>query len=351
MARRGGNGSPPVDLLDFPDFGKLKRFGGGVPWRALALALLVLLVAFTSFYTVDPEEIAVVLRFGRFVRTADPGLNFKLPLGIERRIKVPVERQLKEEFGFRTEHAGVRTRYAENEFDEESLMLTGDLNIADVEWVAQYRIVDPYKYLFRVRDSRETFRAMTEAVMREVVGDRTVNELLTVGRQEVATLVEGKLQELCDQYETGIKVEQVVLQNVNPPERVKSSFNAVNEAQQERERRINNAQRAFNEAVPRARGEAEQTVQEAEGYALDRVNRAEGDASRFVSVYDEFRKAPEVTRRRLYLETLAQILPKIGRKVVVGEELRGLVPLLNLDTAGSARPAAPPARSGEGGGQ
>jgi membrane protease subunit HflK len=344
MATRGGNGGPR-DLLDFPDLGKLKRVGGRLPLRAIALAVLAALLLLTSFYTIDPEEVGVVLRFGRYVRTAESGLNLKLPLGIERVTKVPVERQLKEEFGFRTAVPGVRTQYVQDGFDDESLMLTGDLNIADVEWVVQFRIVDPYKFLFRVRNVRETFRAMTEAVVREVVGDRTVNEVLTVGRQEVATLVEQQLQALCDQYETGLKVEQVVLQNVNPPEKVKPSFNAVNQAQQEREERINTAQREYNQVIPRARGEAQQTIEQAEGYALDRVNRAEGDAARFTALYEEFRKAPEVTRKRLYLETLGKILPKAGKKLVVDEDARGVLPLLNLDGA-----VVPPPAGGKAGG-
>jgi membrane protease subunit HflK len=332
MATRGGNGSPTDALLEFP--GRMRRLGGrlggGLPLRGLALGLFVLLVLVSSFYTVDPEEIGIVLRFGRYVRDGNPGLNFKLPLGIERVTKVPVERQLKEEFGFRTAQAGTRTEYSEASFADEALMLTGDLNIADVEWVVQYRIVDAYKYLFRVRNVRETFRGMNEAVMREVVGDRTVNEVLTVGRQEVASLVEQQLQALCDQYDTGLKVEQVVLQNVNPPQKVKPSFNAVNQAQQQREERINTAQREYNQVIPRARGEAQQAIEQAQGYALDRVNRAQGDAARFIALYEEYRKAPDVTRKRLYLETLGRALPKASQKVIVDEDARGVLPLLNL---------------------
>ena len=324
----GGNGR----VVQFPDLGEAwKQFAGKLPLRGIVFGVLAVLFLFSSVYTVDPEEIGVVLRFGEYVREANPGLNFKMPLGAESVIKVPVERQLKEEFGFRTEVPGVRTQYSSRDLDDESLMLTGDLNIADVEWVVQYRIVNAYDFLFKVRNVRETFRAMTEAVVREAVGDRTVNEVLTVGRQEVASLVEQNLQALCDQYETGLKVEQVVLQNVNPPDKVKPSFNAVNQAQQEREERINTAQREFNQVIPRARGEAQQTVERAEGYALDRVNRSEGDAARFVALYKEFRKAPEVTRKRFYLETLEKILPKAGRKIVVDKEVKGLVPLLNLD--------------------
>ncbi|MFN8177505.1 MAG: FtsH protease activity modulator HflK [bacterium] len=303
--------------------------------RRVVPALLVLLVLFTSVYTIDPEEVGVVVRFGKYVRTTEPGPHLKLPLGIERVTKVPVQRQLKEEFGFRTVHAAVRSEFTTEGHEQESDMLTGDLNAAVVEWVVQYRIVDPYKFLFRVRNVDDTFRSMTEAVMRRVVGDRTVNEILTVGRAEAATLVEQQLQVLCEEYETGIKVDQVVLQDVNPPEPVKPSFNEVNQAQQEREKLINEAQSEYNQVIPRASGEAEQTVQEAEGYALDRVNRAQGDATRFKAYYEAYRQSPEVTRRRIYLETLGQVLPKVQRKVIVDHDLRGVLPLLNLD-AGAA---------------
>jgi modulator of FtsH protease HflK len=325
--------------INLSHFGGSWQTGRRLPLGKIALAVFALIVVFSSVYTVGPEELGVVLRFGRYVRDAKPGLHFKLPLGGESVTKVPVERQLKEEFGFRTEVPGVRTQYSKSEFDEESLMLTGDLNIVDFEWVVQYRIVNAYDYLFKVRDVQNTFRAMTEAVVREAVGDRTVNEVLTVGRQEVASVVEQRLQALCTQYETGIKVEQVVLQNVNPPAAVKPSFNAVNQAQQEREQRINTAQREYNQVIPRATGEAAQNIEQAEGYALDRVNRAKGDAARFTAVYEEYRKAPEVTRKRLYLETLAKVLPKAGKKVVVDEGVKGVLPLLGLD--GKALPAAP----------
>lgn len=330
--------SKRVELL-LPDLSGFKQLGRRVPWRGLILAGLAAVALLGSCYTVGPEEIGAVLRFGQYVRTADPGLNFRLPFGIESVIKVPIERQLKQEFGFRTKEPGVQTVYVTEGFETESLMLTGDLNIADVEWVVQYRIVDPAKFLFQVRSVEQTVRDLSEAVMREVVGDRTVNEVLTIGRQEVASLVERDLQRLCDEYETGIKVEQVVLQNVTPPDAVKPSFNEVNQAQQEREQKINAAQSAYNQVVPKAHGEAQQTIQEAEGYALDRVNRAEGDATRFNALYTEYKRAPEVTRKRLYLEAMATVLPKAGRKIIVDEKAKGFIPLLNLD-AGPTRRAS-----------
>jgi membrane protease subunit HflK len=301
-----------------------------VGWVVLAIVVIFFLAS--TFYTVGPEEVGIVLRLGKYVRSTDPGLHVKLPFTIERVIKVPVQRQLKEEFGFRTVRAGVRSQYSTRGYTDESNMLTGDLNAAVVEWVVQFRIVEPYKYLFRVRNVRNTFRDMSEAVMRRVVGDRTVNEVLTVGRQEIADQVLQQLQDLCDQYDTGIKVEQVVLQDVNPPDPVKPSFNEVNEAQQEKERLINQAQSEYNKVIPRARGEAEQTIRQAEGYALDRINRARGDSARFVAFFDAYRAAPAVTRKRIYLETMNDILPKVQQKFVVDDELKSVLPLLNLNT-------------------
>ena len=318
---------------------KLPQVSGRVI-RNVVLGLAVLIGLLTSFYQVEPEEVALVLRFGQYVRSSEPGLHLKLPLGFESVQKVPVQRQWKEEFGFRTVKAGVRSQFATRGYAEEANMLTGDLNAAMVEWVVQYRVVDPYKFLFKVRQPRDTFRSMTEAVMRAIVGDRTVNEVLTVGRAEVASEVQLALQGLCDQYEIGISVDQVVLQDVNPPDPVKPSFNEVNEAQQEREKLINQAQSEYNRVIPRAQGEALQTIQEAEGYALQRINEARGDSARFVALFREYRKAPDVTRTRLYLETMAAVLPQVEGKVIVDGDLQSVLPLLNLDNVGGQRKEA-----------
>ena len=295
-------------------------------------ALFLFIILWNLWFTVEPEEVGVIFRFGRYVREAPPGLNFKLPDPVESVIKVPVQRQLKEEFGFRTQLAGVQTRYTTGNFQSESLMLTGDLNVAVVEWSSQYRINDPYKYLVKVRDMRTTFRDMNEAIMREVVGDRTVNDILTVGRQEVADEVKLRLQALCKQYETGITVDQVVLQNVNPPDPVKPSFNEVNQAQQEREKMINQAKSEYNRVIPKARGQALQAIQQAEGYAKDRINRAKGDARFFELILEAYKRAPEVTKRRIYLETIDKIYPKIKHKVIVDDKVKGVLPLLSLDS-------------------
>lgn len=304
--------------------------------RPILIGLLVLIGLFTSIYTVGPEEVGVVVRFGKYERTVDPGLNFKMPFGVESVDKIPVERQLKQEFGFRTTSSGVRSTYAKEDYVDESMMLTGDLNLADVEWVVQYRISDPYLFLFKVRNAEKTLRDMSESAVRKVVGDRTVNEVLTVGRVEIATSVERLLQELCNEYENGITIDQVVLQDVNPPDPVKPSFNAVNEAQQQRETLINQGQSEFNRVIPRARGEALQTIQQAEAYALNRVNGARGETVRFNSLYEEYIKAPEVTKKRLYLETMTRIMPKIGNKVIVDEQGNNLLPLLQLNAQNSS---------------
>jgi modulator of FtsH protease HflK len=299
--------------------------------RKIFLGLVLLILIITSVKTVGPEEEGVVLNLGQYNRTVKPGLNFILPFGIEQMKKIPVQRQLKQEFGFRTRIPGTSTEYSDEDFADESLMLTGDLNLANVEWVVQYRIVNSFNYLFRVREAEKALRDMAEAAVRKVVGDRTVNEVLTVGRQEVATSVEELLQRMCDEYENGIRIDQVVLQDVNPPELVKPSFNAVNQAQQERETLINQAESEYNRIIPRARGEADETIQLAEAYALKRVNVATGEAARFNSLFEAYAKAPEVTKKRLYLETLDKILPKVGNKVILDEKGNSILPLLNLD--------------------
>lgn len=309
--------------------------GGGPPPSPRGIALIIALIGglyltSSTFFSIEPEEIGVILRFGEYNRVAEPGLRFKLPGPIEQVVKVPIQRQLKEEFGFRTLQAGVRSQYDKGNYLDESLMLTGDLNVAVVEWIAQYRVSDPYRFLFKVRNVRATFRDLNEAVMRQVVGDRTVNEVLTVGRQAVAAEAKRKLQDLCDQYDMGIKIEQIVLQDVNPPNAVKPSFNEVNQAQQERERMINEALTAYNQVVPRARGEAKQMLEEAKGYATDRVNRAEGDAKAFVAMLEAYDRAPKVTRERIFLETMAEVFPAIKDKIIVDTDLDGVLPLLNL---------------------
>ena len=344
-----GNPFADIKRLNIPKLSHLPRVPrGGV--LAVAALLVAGVMAFSTLYQVQPEEVGVVLRFGRYVAATEPGLRVKLPF-VDQVLKVPVQRQLKQEFGFRTLEAGVRTEYAtaNRDFAAEAAMLTGDLNVAVVEWIVQYRVSDPFRYLFKVRNLEETFRAMNEAVMREVVGDRTVTEVLTVGRQEIEARVEERLQALANQYEMGIAIDQVVLQDVNPPDPVKPSWDEVNQAQQQRDRMINEARGEYNRVIPRARGEAQQTILQAEGYGLDRINRAEGNAVRFTATYEEYRQAPDVTRRRLYLETMQRVLPMVGRKLYIDKDATGVLPLLSLDGT-SPRPA-PAATAAAGGGQ
>ncbi len=297
----------------------------------IIIGIFVLIVLGTAIKTVGPEEEGVVIQLGQYDRTVQPGLSFIIPF-LESMYKIPVQRQLKQEFGFRTSDLGQPSEYTKTGYSDESMMLTGDLNLTDVEWVIQYRIVNSYNFLFRVRNAEKTLKDMSEAAMRKIVGDRTVNEVLTVGRQEIATSVEVLLQEMCDEYENGIRIDQVVLQDVNPPEPVKPSFNAVNEAQQERETLINQAEAEYNRVIPRARGEATETIQLAEAYALNRVNRAKGEANRFNSVYEAYIQAPEVTKQRIYLETMERVLPKIGNKIITDEKGGNVLPLLNLNS-------------------
>ncbi len=299
--------------------------------RGIIVAVIVVILLVGSVYQVSPEEIGVILRFGKFARTSDPGLHFKLPLGIELLTRVPVQRQLKLEFGFRTTRPGIRSEFKVTpETTKESVMLTGDLNVVDVEWIVQYKIKDAFKFLFRLRNVEETFRGMNEAVVRKIVGDHSVDEVITVGRARIADEAKVELQSLCDLYENGIDVNQIILQDVNPPDPVKPSFNEVNESLQEKERKINEAWSEYNQEIPKASGEAEQAIRGAEGYATERVNRSRGDAALFESVYKEYAKAPAVTRRRLYLETLNDILPKIRKKFIIDEKQKNFLPLLNL---------------------
>ncbi len=302
--------------------------------RVIVIGLIVLFLGFSSVFTVDPEEVGIIVRLGKYKETVEPGLNYKLPL-IDNVQLVPVERQLKQEFGYRTSRGGNKTQYRKAGYDIESLMLTGDLNLADVEWVVQYRITDPYSYLFKVRNAESTLSDISEAAMREVVGNRTVNEVLTVGRAEVSIRVEELIQSLVTEYEMGITIEQVVLQDINPPESVKPSFNGVNEAQQQRETLINKAKADYNRIIPRARGEAEETIQQAEGYSSERVNTAEGEVSRFNDLYTEYIKAPEVTKQRIFLETMEDILPKMGKKIIMDDNGNNILPLLQMQLDGA----------------
>lgn len=314
--------------VNFPKDIPVPRFNPRAVLWALGAVLVIALLR-TSVYTVEAESEGVVLRFGRYLTTMQPGLHFKLPFGIDDVAILPTQRQLKQEFGFVT--AGTTKRsHLRTDPELEKPMVTGDLNAASVEWVIQYRITDPQQYLFKVRDPESTLRHASESVMREVVGDRTVDEVITIGRQEIESEALLKLQALIDKYEMGLSINQVQLKNVDPPEQVRASFSEVNQAQQEREQLINEANGEYNREVPKAEGEADQSISGAQGYATQRVNEAEGDAARFQAVLLEYIKAPEVTKRRMYLETLGEVIPKLGRKVVIDSEAKQILPLLQL---------------------
>jgi len=298
------------------------------------IAAFVIWLLYSALFTVPAESVGVVQRFGRYHAEVNPGLHFKMPFGVDRVTLVPVKRQLKEEFGFSTPGATFANQAsAPTQWALETTMVTGDLNTALVEWIIQFRIEVPFDYLFKVRNSAATLRDVSESVMREVIGDRTVDEVLTIGRQDIESSAQIKLQEFVNKYEMGLRIDQIQLKNVNPPKPVQESFDRVNEAQQERERMINVARGEYNEAVPRARGEADQRIQAAEGYAIQRVNEAQGDVRKFDALYAEYLKAPAVTKRRLYLETMNDVLPRIASKIVVDESASSVLPLLQLQTS------------------
>jgi len=295
------------------------------------LLLLCIAGIWTAYYTVPSDSVAVVQRFGKYVYQVPPGLHFKLPLGVDIATIVPVKRQLKQEFGFST--PGAVDRYqSPRQADQrrETQMVTGDLNAALVEWVVQYRIADPVRFLFEVREPAQTLRYVSESVMREVVGDRTVDEVITVGRQEIESEALAGMQQLATRYVMGISIDQVQLKNINPPLPVQESFNEVNQAKQEKEKLINEARRDYNRVIPLALGEKDQRIREADGYRLKRVNESEGDAARFNALLAAYLTAPEVTRRRIYIETLQAVLPGIRAKVIVDPQAGGILPLLNL---------------------
>lgn len=315
----------------------LKR--GDYKPRQILLFIVFLAVAVllgTSWYTVQPEETGIVQRFGKVMRSAGPGLHFKLPFGIETVRRLPTARVLKEEFGFRTMSSlpGEKTRYEPSgSYKDESLMLTGDLNVIDVQWIIQYRIEDPILYLFQVRNTPKTIRDTAEAIMRRAVGNRLGSDVLTTGRVAVASEAKVEIQKVLTTYQTGVRLVTVELQDVTPPDSVKPAFNEVNESRQDKERTINIAQERANREIPKARGVATQSISEAEGYALERINRAEGEATRFSAILAEYQKAPQVTRRRLYLETMTDFLAEMKGLYIVDKDQKAMVPWLPLESA------------------
>jgi membrane protease subunit HflK len=300
------------------------------PFWIIGIVILVVLIASNSYYTVEPQETAVVQRFGMFAYTTDAGLHFKIPFGIETVRKVVTGRVLQREYGYRTVEPGVKSRFVEKGHEEESMMLSGDLNVVDLQWIVQYKIKDPVDFLFRVLDVESTLDDMSESVVRRIVGNRYADEVLTVGRASIADMAIKEIQSIMDSYKTGLQIVTVKLQNANPPNPVKGAFNEVNEARQEKERMINEAQQAYNQKIPKAMGEARQTITQAEGYALERVNRSQGEVRRFLDLLAEYAKAPDVTRRRMYLEAYGDFIGRIDRLVVLDENQKNLLPFLDL---------------------
>lgn len=320
-----GGGVPP-QMEDFLNqLKKIKPSGGSF---AIIGVIVVVAALYSSIFTIKSGAVGVIQRFGKYVRLADPGLNVKLPFGIESVTPVHQENVNKEEFGVQDE-GGLPSMAITADASNASLMLTGDLNVAVVPWIVQYRIKDPYNYLFKVKNPVTLLRDLSESSMRLVVGDRSINEVISK-RDEIAKEVEKVLQKELDRLETGIFIQRVELRRTNVPEPVQPSFNEVNQATQEKEKMIYQSREEYNKAIPAAKGEAERTIKAAEGYALDRVNRAKGDAARFQAVYEEYSKAKDVTKRRLYLESLQELLPKIGKKYIVDADQKNLLPLLNL---------------------
>lgn len=310
-----------------------ERFPSSLPVSPLfiGLALLVLTTISMSFYTIPAESEGVVLRFGEYIDKVPSGLHAKLPFGIDSVIEVPTQRQQKLEFGFATPGFTNPDQISKAPELERS-MVTGDLNSALVEWIVQYRITDPEQYLFDVRNPGQTLRDVAEAVMREVVGDRTVDEIITIGRQEIEDTALIRTRELAERYRLGVSINQVQLKNVNPPLPVQPSFNEVNRAQQDRENAINLANGEYNKAVPRARGEADQKIRAADGYRFKRINEAEGDVTAFNQVLEQYLKAPDVTRTRIYLETLGEVLPQARQQIIVDDTVQQILPMLPFPT-------------------
>lgn len=317
------------DIPQVDDFVKKidkMKLPGGPVWIVIIIALLY--VASTMFYTVAVDEAGVVQFFGKYVRTTGPGLNFKWPVGIEKVTKLKVKRIYKEEFGFQSSRADMRFSSSESG-NNVALMLTGDLNVALVPWIVQYRIKEPRYYLFKVQNVNGLLKDMSEAAMRLVVGDRSIVEVISK-REEIALEAKKVLQKDLNLLEAGIHVVTIEMKRTNVPGPVQPSFDEVNQATQEKEKLIYQAKEEYNKAIPAARGEAERTIKAAEGYEIDRINRAKGDVSRFKAVYEEYKNAKDVTKRRLYLETIKDVFPKLGKKYIIDSDQKNLLPLLNL---------------------
>jgi len=326
-----------IDVGKLMEMGR-KRFGDFrtvVPWFVAAFIVLVGLGS--AVYSIGPDEVGVIQRFGRYIGLSVPGLHVKVPFGIDRVTPIKVEKVLKEEFGgHSTPQQGMRTYYGQGNL-EQSLMLTGDLNILDVRWVVQFKIKDPVKLLFATRNPLQSIRDISEVVMRRLVGDYSVDEVLTVKREEIDYMAQQELQKILEGYDVGVQIVTVKLLDVNPAEKVKPAFNEVNEAKQEKEKMINQAWEKYNKVIPRAKGEAEKVVHEAQGYAMDKVNRAKGESERFLATLEEYVKAPEITKKRMYLETMTEVMPRAKEKYIIDAQQKSILPFLDVGRKGGVK--------------
>lgn len=304
---------------------------------AVVVIIAVIAVVMSSFFVVDQTEQAVVLRFGKSNRIVGPGLQFKLPLGIEKNYNVPTRQIQKMEFGFRTQQAGINTAYSGGDYPEESIMLTGDLNIIDVEWIIQYRISDPIAWLFNVEYRQQTIRDISQSVINQLVGDRAILDVIGSARADIEMQGQEEMQVRFDQYGLGIEVTTVKLRNIVPPMgEVQDAFEDVNKAVQDMNRLINEGKEVYNQEIPKARGQAKQLIQEAQGYSAERVNNAQGDVARFVSVLEQYENSPDVTRTRLYIETIEDIFSQEENTDLIDRELENFLPLKNLQNQSGA---------------
>jgi modulator of FtsH protease HflK len=326
-----------------PNYGPYRRpeeVEFNIPWKSVkrflppfVSVIFIIVTGYTAFYTVKANEEAVILRFGRYVKTVGPGLHTKVPYGIDKALKGEVKRIYNEEFGFRSEQRGFSGMpgYEFANTKEEKIILTGDLNCAEMYWVIRYKIKVLEEYFFNVRNVRDTIRDVSQAVMRTLVGDRSIDEVLTIGRTEIEQKAKEDIQRILNGYNCGIDIQTVLLRGVDPPPPVKDAFNAVNQAIQIRDRIINEAEGQKNKILPAAEGKKEQVIRESEGYRMRRVNQATGDVKAFLAVYEEYKKAEDVTRRRLFLETMSRILPKCEKLYIIDKDLEGMLPMLRIN--------------------
>ncbi len=315
--------SPPSP---FANLGKL---------LTIILIIIALQGVYSSFFKITPSEVGVVLRLGKYSRTTPPGLHFKIPY-IDKLYKVDVENIRKEEFGFRNRTAGQQTSFDKRAFDNESLMLTADKNVINVAWIVQYRVADPYAFLFKVANVRQAIRDNSESVTRRIVGNMDFDYVLS-NRELLAASVKMELQDqlnkLFPKGDSGVNIGTVQFQDINPPDQVKPAFNEVNEADQDMKRLVNEAQETYNRVIPKASGDAKKIIEEAYGYQAERINNAKGETQRFTDILKEYKNAPEVTRKRMYLETMKQILPTVESVYVIDKDQQAPIPLLNITSA------------------